>query len=98
MPIFLKEANGGWDFQISDLIKNPDGTDYLTPVVNFCEVQRAQLAKSTPHLHVGSPGIFSDRLRSFQMLKREWGAKSNAKLPLLFIPSETATLVPEFAV
>ena len=33
------------------------------------------------------------------MLKKEWGAeKKNAKLPQLFIPSETATLVSEFAV
>ena len=40
-------AKGDWDFWISDLVKNPDGTDILTPVVNFGEVQRAQLAKST---------------------------------------------------
>ena len=32
------------------------------------------------------------------MLKREWGAKSNGKLSHLFIRSEIATLVPEFAV
>ena len=32
------------------------------------------------------------------MLNREWGAESNGKLPHLFIPSETATLVPECAV
>ena len=32
------------------------------------------------------------------MLKREWGAESNGKLPHLFIPSKTATLIPEFAV
>ena len=32
------------------------------------------------------------------MLKREWGAESNGKLPNLFIPSKTATLAPEFAV
>ena len=32
------------------------------------------------------------------MLKREWGAESNGKLPHLFIPSKTATWVPEFAV
>ena len=32
------------------------------------------------------------------MLKREWGAESNRKLPQLFIPSKTANLVPEFAV
>ena len=32
------------------------------------------------------------------MLKREKFEKSNGKLPRLFIPSKTATLVPEFAV
>ena len=32
------------------------------------------------------------------MLKREWGAERNRKLPHLFIPSKTATLIPEFAV
>ena len=32
------------------------------------------------------------------MLKREWGAESNGKLPHLFIRSQTAILVPEFAV
>ena len=32
------------------------------------------------------------------MLKRGWGAESNGKLPCLFFPSETATLVSEFAV
>ena len=34
----------------------------------------------TSHLNVGAPGIFSDLLRSVQMLKREWGAESNGKL------------------
>ena len=29
------------------------------------------------------------------MLKREWNAESKGKLPYLFIPSKTATLVPE---
>ena len=32
------------------------------------------------------------------MLKRDWGAESTGKLPHLFIPSKTATLVPELAV
>ena len=31
------------------------------------------------------------------MLKSEWGVESNGKLPHLFIPSETAALVLEFA-
>ena len=37
-------------------------------------------------------------LRSSQKLKKEWGAEKNGKLPHLFIPNKTATLVPEFAV
>ena len=32
------------------------------------------------------------------MLKREWDAKINGKLPHLFIPDKTAALVPEFVV
>ena len=32
------------------------------------------------------------------MLKRERDGESNRKLPHLFIPNKTATLVPEFAV
>ena len=35
---------------------------------------------------------------SVQMLEREWGAEYNGKLLHLFMPSETAALVPEFAV
>ena len=31
------------------------------------------------------------------MVKREWGAESNRKLPHLFIPSKTAIFVPGFA-
>ena len=52
----------------------------------------------SPHLQAGVLGIFSDLLRSVQILKREWGAESNGKLPHLSIPSKTATLVLEFAV
>ena len=32
------------------------------------------------------------------MLKRKWGAEKNGKLPHLYIPSKTASRVPEFAV
>ena len=31
------------------------------------------------------------------MLKKEWSAESNGKLPHLSIPSKTPTLIPEFA-
>ena len=46
----------------------------------------------------GAPRIFSDLLRSVQMLKRERGAESNENLPHLFIPSKNANLVSEFVV
>ena len=67
-------------------------------MVNFGEVRRAQLAKSTLLTSTLGPWDFSDLLRSVQMLKREWGAECNGKLLHLFIPSKTAALVPEFAV
>ena len=95
--ILYKGKKGDWDFRISDLVENPDGTD-IYPVVNFREARTTQLAKCTPHLYLGTPGIFSDLLRSVQMLKREWGAETNGKLPHLFIPRKTAALVPEIAV
>ena len=68
-------------------------------MVNFGEVRRGPVSQiHSPHLHAGAPGIFSDLLRSVQMLKREWGAESNGKLTNLFISGKTSTLVSEFAV
>ena len=63
-------AKGDWDFRISDLVKNPDGT-----VINPCGEFRRSLEDPvsqihSPRLHVGAPWIFSDLLRSVQMLKR----------------------------
>ena len=67
--------------------------------MNFGEARRAQFAKSTLLTSTAVvPDIFSDLLRSVQILKIEWGEESNGKIPHLFIPSKTATLVPEFAV
>ena len=89
---------GDWDFRISDRIKtlmdlifNPCGEFLRSPEGPVSQIH-------SPHLHVGVSGIFSDLWRTFRMLKREWNAKSNEKLPHLFIPSKTATLVLEFAV
>ena len=42
MMMIQKGAKGNWDFPISYLIRNPDGTDILIPVVNFGEVRRAK--------------------------------------------------------
>ena len=67
-------------------------------MVNFGEVRRAQLAKSTLLASTGAPGIFSDLLMSVQTLMKESGTEINRKVPHLFIPSKTATLVPAFAV
>ena len=59
-------------------------------MVNFGEVRRAQLAKSTLLTSTLGP------LGSFQMLKRERvGCGKHWTLPHIFIPSKTATLVPE---
>ena len=73
-----------------ELIFNPCGEFRWTP-----EGPGSQIHSS--HLHVGALGIFSDLLRSVKMLKREWGAESNGKLPHLFIPRKTATWIPGFA-
>ena len=72
-------------------------------IFNHCDEFRWSLEDPvrqihSPNLHVGATGIFSDLLRSVQVLKRGWGAGTNWKLPHLFIPSKTATSVPEFAV
>ena len=72
-------------------------------IFNFCgEFRRGPESPVSQihshHLYVGAPGIFSDLLRSVQMLKREWGAESDGKLPNQFIPTKTVTLIPEFAV
>ena len=68
-------------------------------MVIYGEVLKGPVSQiHSPHLHDGAPGIFSDLLRSLQVLKRVRGEESNGKLPHLFIPNKTATLVPEFAV
>ena len=95
----LYGTKGDWDYRISDLVKNPHGTDRLfNPCGEFRWSPEGLVSQiHCPHLQAGAPGIFLDHLRSAQMLKREWGAGSNGKLPHLFIPSKTATLVSIFA-
>ena len=100
--LFSTNVMGGgaqcdWDFRISELVKtlmelifNPCGEFRWSPEDPVSEIYS--------HLHVGVPVIFSYLLRSVQMLKREWCAESNGKIPHLIIPRKTATLVPEFAV
>ena len=72
-----------------ELIFNPCGEFRRNPEGPVSQIH-------SPQLLVSAPGIFSDLLRFVQMLKREWDAESNGKLPHLFILSNTATWVPEF--
>ena len=54
--VIKKGAKSDWDFQISDLVKNPDET-YLISVLNFGEVRRAQLTKCRPTLLTSTLGM-----------------------------------------
>ena len=59
------------DFRISDLVKNPDGTD-VSPLRRITVKSGDPFSQiPSPHLHAGALGIFSDLLSSVQMLKRE---------------------------
>ena len=80
-----------WSKTLKELIFNPGGEFRWSPEGPVSQIH-------SPHLYIGAPRIFSDLLRSVQMLKWEWGAESNGKLPHLFIPIKTAALIPEFAV
>ena len=84
-------AKGNWNFRISDQVKNPDGTDIKSLLWISVKSGGPVSQIPSPHLLVGVPGIFSDLLRFVQMLKREWGAETNGKLPHLFIPNKTTT-------
>ena len=72
--------SGSLSKNLMELIFNPCGEFRSSPEGPVSQIH-------SPHLHVGVPGIFSDLLRSVEMIKREWGAESNGKLPHLFIPS-----------
>ena len=80
-----------WSKTLMELIFNPCGEFRWSPEGPVSQIH-------SPYFLAGGPGIFSDFLKSVHMLKREWGAEGNGKLPHLFIPSKPATLVPEFAV
>ena len=80
-----------WSKTLMELIFNPCGEFRRSPEGPVSEIH-------SPHLHVDAPGIFSDLLRYVLMLKREWGAESNGKLPHLSIPSKTEAWVSEFEV
>ena len=90
-------ANGDWDFRISDLVKNPDGT---YRIFNLCGEFRWSPEGPVssihyPQLHFGAPGIFSGQFG----WERESGMlKSTGSYRTYSIPGKTAALVPEFAV
>ena len=66
-----------WSKPLRELIFNPCGEFRWSLEGPVSQIH-------SPHLHFGDPGIFSDLLRSVQMLKREWGAETNGKLPHIF--------------
>ena len=73
------------------LIFNPYGEFLWSPEGPVSQIH-------SPHLHVGAPWIFTDLLRSAQMLKREWVWKATGSYRTYSIPRKTAALVPAFAV
>ena len=74
-----------WSETLMEPIFNPWGGFQCSPEDPVSHI-------NSPHSHDGASGISSYLLRSVQMLKREWGAESNGKLPHLFIPSKTNNL------
>ena len=80
-----------WSQTLMEQIFNHCGEFQLSPEDPVSQIH-------PPYLHVGARGIFSDLLWSVQMVKREWDAESNGKLPYLIIHGKTAALVPEFSV
>ena len=85
--MFSLGAKGDWDSgtligskTLMELIFNPCGEFQLSPEGPFSQIH-------FPHLQSGAPGIFSDLLRFVQMRKGDWSAKSNGKIPHLFIHS-----------
>ena len=79
-----------WSKTLMELIFNPCGKFRRNPEGAVSQIH-------SPHLHVDAPDNLSDLLRSVQILKREWDAENNRKLPHLSIPSKTTGRVPEFA-
>ena len=76
--------------------KKPWWNWYLTPVVNFSEVWRAQLAKSTLISTLVPLWFFLDLVKSIQMLKRVGCGKQQEAT--YSVSGKTAALVLQFAV
>ena len=62
-----------WSKTLMELIFNPCGEFRCSPEGPVSQIH-------SPHHLAGSPRIFSDLLRSVQMIKIEWVAESNGKL------------------
>ena len=67
-------------------------------MVNFGEVRRAQLAKTTFLTSTMEPLGSFQIFKIYSDAKERVGAESNGKLPHIFISGKTAVLVPEFTV
>ena len=76
---------------LMELTFNPCGEFRLNPEGPVSQIH-------SPHLHVGAPRTFSDRLRCVQMLKRKRSAENSGKLPRFSVPGKTTVFVPEFVV
>ena len=76
---------GDWDFRIFNLVK-PLMELIFNPCGEFRWSTEDPVSQiHSPYLHVGAPAIFSDLLRTVQMLKKEWVAESNGKRNLGFL-------------
>ena len=73
-----------WSKTLMELMFNPCGEFRRSPEGSVSQIH-------SPHLLVGAPGIFSDLLRSVQMLKREWGCGKPREATVPIHPSKTAT-------
>ena len=84
MKIFSTGAKVDWDFRISDPGQKPWWNWCLTPVTNFGEVRRTQLAKSTlltsPLVPLGSFQIF--KVCSDAKERVECGKQQEATAPI----------------
>ena len=71
----------------------------FNPCAEFRLSQEGPISQiHSPHLHAGVPGIFSDLLRSVQMLIKSGARKAMGRYRTYSIPGKTVALVPEFPV
>ena len=78
-------GKGWWDFRISDMVKTPEWNWYLTPVVNFGEVRRPQLSKSTLLTSYDGARGMSFKVCSKAKEKVGCGKQCEATAPIQFL-------------